>query len=65
MTPGQTLAQRILDAAEKFGITHGQILTAASVNRSSFNRWRAGKGNPTMITVERIDRAIAESDPTG
>ncbi len=54
MTPGQTLAQRIADAAKRFGISHTEILRTAEVNRSSYNRWLKGTGNPTMLTAERI-----------
>lgn len=64
MSPGQALAKRIEDAAEKFGISRMEILEAAHVNRSSFNRWLKGTGNPTMLTAERVEQAIIEKDPT-
>jgi transcriptional regulator with XRE-family HTH domain len=57
-SPGVRLAERILALCAAKGIQLKAVFEECGLDRSTFSRWRAGRTNPTTITMERVELAL-------
>lgn len=52
--------------AQAFGVLPTTVVQRAGVGGgATWGRWESGKGSPTLATVDRLRRYMAENPPSG
>lgn len=54
--------KQVEDAAERRSLTIAQMCRRADIDPQTFHRWKAGKGMPTLASIQRMKDAI-EREP--
>ena len=57
-TPISKLGKNIKRIREKKDMTQGDICRAVGLDRAQMSNIEAGKGNPTLATIEKISQAL-------
>ena len=57
-TPISKLGKNIKRIREEKNMTQGDICRAVGLDRAQMSNIEAGKGNPTLVTIEKIAQAL-------
>ena len=57
-TPTSKLGKNIKRIREQKNMTQGDICRAVGLDRAQMSNIEAGKGNPTLATIEKIAQAL-------
>jgi DNA-binding XRE family transcriptional regulator len=59
------MAQEILRARRKLGLTQAELACQAGIRAETLNRIELGKHSPTIRTMQKIDRALKRAEELG
>jgi transcriptional regulator with XRE-family HTH domain len=60
-TPAFKLGKNIKRIREQKNMSQGDICRAVGLDRAQMSNIEAGKGNPTLATIEKVARALGVS----
>ena len=60
-TPSKKLGENIKRIREQKGMSQGDICREVGFDRAQMSNIEAGKGNPTLATIEKIAQALSVS----